>query len=293
MNPSRTADNKGGGPSLVKGIILENANVAPSYYKMKVHTLIPYGDIHPGQFVMVKVSEGFSPLLRRPFSIHSLWKQSDKNGTDIEILYKIVGEGTNLMARWREGRELDILGPLGRGFSLSAVGGNPVLVGGGIGVAGLFALGQKLRDLGLTISVLIGGKTKEHVLCIENFHALGAEVHAATEDGSLGFHGMVTDMLKFFFRNRANPSAIFACGPLEMMRVIADITETQSIPCQVSLESRMACGLGACLGCVIPTRGNIFRKPLGATRHENGTSFQRVCKEGPVFNAQEVNWERI
>lgn len=293
MNSSHTADNKGRGPYLGNGVILENANVGFSYYKMKLDTSIPHGDIHPGQFLMVKVSEGSPPLLRRPFSIYSLRKHVDQQGCNIEILYKIVGEGTNLMARWREGKELDILGPLGRGFSLSAVESNPVLIAGGIGVAGLFALGQKLRDLGLPFSVLIGGKTKEHVLCVEEFRGLGAEVHMATEDGSLGFHGMITDMLTSFFRNRTNPSAIFACGPLEMLKGIAEIAESQSISCQVSLEARMACGLGACLGCVIATKGRFPPQSREENRYEKEGSFQRVCKEGPVFNAEEVNWEKI
>jgi len=293
MNSSPSGAKEGGGPYLVCGTLLENPMVVPSYYKMRMRTPIPYGDFHPGQFVMVRISEEPFPLLRRPFSIHSLRGLRTKEGSDIEILYKIVGKGTNLMANWKRGKRLDILGPLGKGFSLPTKKGVQVLIAGGIGAAGLFALGQKMKAFGLQCSVFIGGKTKEHILCVDEFRALGADVHMATEDGSLGFRGMVSDMVRSFLHNLPDPSGLFACGPVGMLKSIAEIAKSQSIPCQVSLESRMACGLGACLGCVIRTKGERPTKSQGETRHEKGVSYKRVCKEGPVFDSEEIDWRKI
>jgi dihydroorotate dehydrogenase electron transfer subunit len=287
MNSPPSEAKEKGGLSLIHGTLLENPPVAPSYHKMKIRTSIPYRDIQPGQFVMVRISEGPFPLLRRPFSIHSYRELRTKDGTDIEILYKIVGKGTSLMATWKRGKRLDIVAPLGNGFSLSTHKDNQALIGGGIGVAGLFALGQRMKAFGIPFSVFVGGRTKEHILCVDEFQGLGADIHIATEDGSLGFRGMVTDMVKSFLRASPKPSGLFACGPVDMLRTIAQMAKSQSIPCQVSLESRMACGLGACLGCVIRAKGTESR---GASRREKGSSFQRVCMEGPVFHSEAVEW---
>lgn len=290
MNSSPSETKEGGGPSLVYGTLLENILVTPSYHKMKIRTPIAYGDIDPGQFLMLRVSEEPFPLLRRPFSIHSLKELRTGNGSDIEILYKIVGKGTNLMASWKRGKKLDILAPLGTGFSLPSRKGTQFLIAGGIGVAGLFALGQRMKALGLQCTVFIGGKTKEHILCVDEFQRLGADVHTATEDGSLGFRGMVTDMVQSSLRGHPNPSGFFACGPVDMLKAIAVIAQSQSIPCQVSMESRMACGVGACLGCVIRTKGKLPLKSHEAALPGRGVSFRRVCKEGPIFDCKEVDW---
>jgi dihydroorotate dehydrogenase electron transfer subunit len=293
MNSSPSETKEGGDPSLVYGTLLENILTAPSCYKMKIRTPIPYGDIDPGQFLMVRISEEPFPLLRRPFSIHSLRELRTGDGSDIEILYKIVGKGTNLMASWKSGRKLDILAPLGTGFSLPSRKGTQFLIAGGIGVAGLFALGQRMKALGLQCSVFIGGKTKEHILCVDEFQSLGADIHMATEDGSLGFRGVVTDMVESFLQDHPNPSGFFACGPVGMLKAIAEIAKSRSIPCQVSLESRMACGVGACLGCVIRTRGKFSSKSQEETRPGRGAFFKRVCKEGPIFDCKEVDWGGI
>jgi dihydroorotate dehydrogenase electron transfer subunit len=275
---------------LVQGTLLENPGVAPSYHKMRIRTPIPRGDIDPGQFLMVRISEEPFPLLRRPFSIHSVVDLRTGDGSDTEILYKLVGKGTNLMATWKRGKRVNILGPLGKGFSLPTGRGTQFLVAGGIGVAPLFALGQKMRASGHTCSVFIGGKTKEHVLCVEEFKGLGADVFVATEDGGMGFRGMITEMLKSFLHDRPNPSGLFACGPVDMLKAIAQMAESRSIPCQVSLESRMACGLGACLGCVVRTRGKSPARSEEASCPESDIPYKRVCKEGPVLDSEEVDW---
>jgi dihydroorotate dehydrogenase electron transfer subunit len=260
---------------------------------MKIRAPIPYRDIEPGQFLMLRISDEPFPLLRRPFSIHSVADSGPAGGSDIEILYKLVGRGTNSMATWRKGKRLDILGPLGTGFSLPLTAGTHFLVAGGIGVAGLFALAQRMRTYGHACSVFIGGKTKEHVLCVDDFKALEADVHVATEDGSLGFRGMISDMVKPVLRDHPKPSGMFACGPADMLKAIAELAHAQSIPCQVSLESRMACGLGTCLGCVIRVKGTSSLRPGVLPRGQGGLPYERVCKEGPVFDSEEVDWETL
>ena len=278
---------------MVRGTLLENPEVAPSYHKMKIRTPIPCGDIEPGQFLMLRISEEPFPLLRRPFSIHSAVDLRTGDGSDIEILYEIVGKGTSLMATWKRGTNVNILGPLGNGFSLPTDMGTQFLVAGGIGVAPLFAVSQRMKTHGHECLVFIGGKTKEHVLCVEEFRGLGAQVHVATEDGGMGFRGMITDMLKSFLRDRPNPSSLFACGPVDMLKVIAEIAKSRSIPCQVSLESRMACGLGACLGCVVRTRGKLSARSEETSSQKSDIPYKRVCKEGPVFDFEEVDWRTV
>jgi dihydroorotate dehydrogenase electron transfer subunit len=293
MNFSPSEAKERGGPYLVRGTLLENPEVAPSYHKMRIRTPIPCGDIEPGQFLMVRISEEPFPLLRRPFSIHSVVDLRTGDGSDIEILYKVVGNGTSLMATWKRGKRVNILGPLGNGFSLPTDIGTQFLVAGGIGVAGLFTLSQRMKAHGHACFVFIGGKTKEHVLCVEEFKGLGAEVFMATEDGGMGFRGMITDMLKSFLCDRPNPSGLFACGPVDMLKAIAGIAKSRSIPCQVSLESRMACGLGACLGCVVRTRGKFSARSGETSCQESGIPYKRVCKEGPVFDSEEVDWGAV
>ena len=293
MSSSRPEAKERGSPFLVHGTLLENPRVGPSYHKMKIRAPIPYRDIEPGQFLMLRISDEPFPLLRRPFSIHSVADLGPAVGSDIEILYKLVGRGTNLMATWRRGRRLDILGPLGKGFSLPSTTGTYFLVAGGIGVAGLFALGKRMRTYGHACLVFIGGKTKEHVLCVDDFKALGADVHVATEDGSMGFRGMISDMVKPVLRDHPKPSGMFACGPVDMLKTIALMAHSQSIPCQVSLESRMACGLGTCLGCVIRVKGTSSLRSEAHFRGQGGLPYKRVCKEGPVFDSEEVDWEAI
>jgi dihydroorotate dehydrogenase electron transfer subunit len=291
FSPSRAKQR--GGPYRAYGILLENPQVAPSYHKMRIRTPIPYGDIEAGQFLMVRISEEPVPLLRRPFSIHSVRDLRAEDGSDIEVLYKVVGKGTGFMAGWKRGKNIDILGPLGSGFSLPSEVGTQFLVAGGIGVAALFALSQRMQAGGHRCTVFIGGKTKEHVLCVNEFRGLGAEVYVATEDGSAGFRGMITDMVGSFLQDHPVPSGLFACGPVDMLRAIAELAESRSIPCQVSLESRMACGLGACLGCVVRTRENPSFGSEGLPDNERGVSFKRVCSEGPVLDSQEVDWGEL
>ncbi|MBI4974851.1 MAG: dihydroorotate dehydrogenase electron transfer subunit [Candidatus Omnitrophica bacterium] len=232
----------------------------------------------PGQFIEIRCSDDLNPLLRRPLGLHRILK----NG--IEVLYEVVGKGTALLSKKRKGESLDIIGPLGNGFDIKAgMGQATIIIAGGIGVAPLVSLAEEIARSprpalhGRELYVLIGACKRSHILCEKDFKKLGAKVLIATEDGSKGYKGLATDLLKDFL----NPKpyilypAIYACGPNEMLKTVAWIAKDRRIPCQISLEERMACGVGACLGCAVKVKGG---------------GYKMVCKDGPIFNAEEIAW---
>jgi len=229
----------------------------------------------PGQFCMVEVRAAHSkdPLLRRPLSIHRVVR-----GKEIIFLYRNVGRGTHLLSRHSPGERLHVLGPLGQGFQ-RPLGHPAILVGGGLGSAPLLFLAEELpRDSGVT--VVLGGRTGEDLLSQEYFIALGHQVLLTTEDGSVGRRGLVTDTLSEILSHESDPRpCIFSCGPWPMMKAVYDMVHERALPCQVSLEARMACGIGLCLGCAVP--------------RSDGHGYLHVCTDGPVFDAEEISWESI
>ncbi|KPJ56889.1 MAG: hypothetical protein AMJ42_04875 [Deltaproteobacteria bacterium DG_8] len=277
--------------------IIFNQKISSRYYRMRIFCPEIASKAKPGQFVMIRVAQLLDPLLRRPFAIHRLCQESDNyrrknHPTCIEILYQIVGKGTIMLSEKKRKEEIDLIGPLGNGFCLKQNLKTAIMVAGGIGVAPLFSLAQALKILEgkhtkrTHLIVFIGGETKEDILCIKEFKKVGAKVVVSTEDGSLGTKGIVTDLLVNFLANSL-PSGIsnlqlFACGPSPMLRTVSEITISRDIPCQISLEGRMACGVGACLGCSVST---VINK-LGGTE----ILYQRVCKEGPVFDSTTIIW---
>ena len=270
-------------PLQTSGIVLQNENLKSSYFLMRVHSPAIADKIRAGQFIMIKASREHSPLLRRPFSIYKTYPSNhpEKNlsGT-LFVLYKNVGKGTQRMTDFKKGDEVDIIGPLGNGFSPPPLpsSANVTLIGGGVGIVSLFLLSEGLRMSGL--SVYIGGKTGEDILCEEDFKKLSSEVFIATEDGGRGYKGTVIDLFSSHAeeRKRRSPRFIYACGPVEMLKELAKRIDVSQCVCQVSLEARMACGFGACWGCVVRTKRS--RSP-----------YQRVCSEGPVFNIEDILWK--
>lgn len=273
-----------------KVTILANEEVAPGYFKMVLESPQVAGEAEAGQFIHIRVNDEYIPLLRRPLSIHRINGKSQ----NIEILYEVVGKGTKILAGKQTGEELDILGPLGNGFKFDGLSEAVILVAGGMGVAPLLALAEKIVEGGkLKVEntyVIIGSRTKELVLCENDFKNLFGEVKVATDDGSKGYKGSATDLLKellstFNFgvpaARRVASTVIYACGPEEMLREVSSITVSRGIPCQLSLENQMGCGMGVCLGCVIKVRG----------RKSKVESYKRVCKDGPIFEATEIVWE--
>lgn len=225
----------------------------------------------PGQFVMIRAAAGHDPLLRRPFSIH----QTDASG-QIQIYFKVVGKGTELLAHARVGEELSVFGPLGKGFTIPESA--PVcIIGGGLGIAPMLFLCKELcrvkkgcaNDL-----VILGGRSKDEVEpLISDFQAIGLRVIATTDDGSYGEKGFVTDVLKSV--ELAPDTAVMTCGPEPMMGAVSSYCDARGLECQASVESVMACGMGACLGC---------------NKHVKGGGYVHVCLDGPVFDAKELEW---
>ncbi|MEW5766804.1 MAG: dihydroorotate dehydrogenase electron transfer subunit [bacterium] len=261
-----------------------NIEVAEGHFRMKLFAPGMARTGRPGQFVHVRCSNQLDPLLRRPFSLHRIRDQH------IEILYKVVGQGTKLLAAKKAGQKLDVLGPLGKGFWIDSLKeGISVLVGGGIGAAPLLALAEELKKLGQEILILIGAATKEGLLALQEFSQLGS-LEVATLDGRQGYAGLVTDLLIKAVTDR-QVAQIYACGPKAMLKEVSRLAEAGGYPAQVSMEERMACGVGACLGCVVPVRrlGNQAGREHKAS-NKNEAAYQRVCREGPVFDAREIVW---
>ncbi|MBU0729104.1 MAG: dihydroorotate dehydrogenase electron transfer subunit [Proteobacteria bacterium] len=226
----------------------------------------------PGQFIMIKVNWAYDPLLRRPFSIFQT------SGQDIQIVYKVLGKGTQIMSTFKAGDKIDIIGPLGKGFTV--ISKNLCLVGGGMGIAPLFFLSKQIVQTvkGAKIQLLLGARTRDELMAFEpGFKALGVQVHAATDDGSAGHHGFVTDLFVKAADNCPADQAfdVYCCGPYPMMRTVAELCTKYGLPCQVSMETMMACGISACLGCAI---------------QGNGKRYLHVCKDGPVFQGGEIKW---
>jgi dihydroorotate dehydrogenase electron transfer subunit len=230
-------------------------------------------EARPGQFVMVKVAAGTVPLLRRPLGIH------DAGPEGIELFFKVAGAGTALLALKEPGDPLDILGPLGKGFTVDRglEGRKAFLVGGGRGIAPLFFLARALAEAGATPVVFYGGRTAADVPLADKFAAAGFEVHLSTDDGSLGFAGFVTALVEAEM-DRSAPAIVYACGPDPMMKALAGITAGRRVPAEFSLESVMGCGVGACWGCVHRIRD-------GAA-----DGWVKICEEGPVFPGERILW---
>ena len=270
-------------PKIIQGRfkILSNKKIEPDYFKMTIRAPLIAKQARPGQFVHLRCDNGTGPLLRRPISFHRIDKDN------FEILYKIVGQGTILLAKRQKGGIIDVLGPLGNGFefirntkyTLAGTGEirNTIIVAGGMGVAPLLALAERLVEgrKKNNIFVLLGVKNKEHILCEKDFKKLGVKVLITTEDGSKGEKGLITDGLKFLLSTiNYQLSTIYACGPKPMLKEISGISKSLRIYAQGCLEENMACGVGACLGCAIKTT----------------KGYKRVCKDGPVFNLKELKW---
>ena len=267
--------------------IISNQEVSPGYFRMKV--LAPgFGEkAHPGQFVMFRVQRSLPPLLRRPFGIFRTgFLPPDCDGLPpkefVEIVYKVVGRGTEIMAELHEGDKVELLGPLGNGFDCTSPEGEKILVGGGIGLLPLYMLAGVLVAKGCNVRLLMGGGTREDILFVTEFERLGVETYVSTDDGSLGEEGLVTQVLER--KLQKYPAAeVYSCGPMPMLKAVHTICLKYKAPLQVSLEESMACGVGACLGCVVKGAGHTEEKP----------SYLCSCKVGPVFKSQYLDWSAI
>jgi dihydroorotate dehydrogenase electron transfer subunit len=259
-------------------MISDHRLVAPGYRRLLLQSSADYTQAQPGQFIMLGIP-GNQLLLRRPFSIHRL-SAGEGGQFEIAILYKIVGKGTTALSRLAPGDRLDLLGPLGQGFRTRDDYRRIYLAAGGIGVAPMVFLLEHLAaaDGRADCEVFLGGRTREDLLCLDDFRRLGVKVHRTTDDGSDGDQCLLTHPLEIAVKNRP-PHIIYACGPMNMLGCVAGIAARDGIPCQVSIESVMACGLGACLGCAVEGHA-----------HQAREGYLHVCKDGPVFDADRLRW---
>ena len=240
----------------------------------------------PGQFVMLSPGALASvprtdPLLPRPMAVyreaHTNGAADTNGAAEIEILFKVSGRGTALLAEVAPGERVGLVGPLGRSFSAPAAGERALLVAGGTGIASVYELAARLCAAGSGPVVLLGARAADDLMGTADFEALGADLRIATEDGSAGQLGLVTALLEAALAEGA-PARVYACGPTPMMRRASEIAAAHGRPCVVSLENTMACGFGVCLGCATPLAGEGFRL---------------VCRDGPMFDAAELDWERL
>ncbi|HXZ38094.1 MAG TPA: dihydroorotate dehydrogenase electron transfer subunit [Thermodesulfobacteriota bacterium] len=321
-------------PREVKAKILLHQRIGSDYFRLQLACPEIARLARPGQFIMLRITDLKDPFLRRPFSFSRIFPPLEvkKNPLDeggVEICYQTVGRGTRLMTQLQEGQRIDLLGPLGNGFWPEDRCTRVILVGGGIGVPPLLSWAQGLRKKGSgkkrsgkasegspEMIFLMGAKSKEKIMGVGECRKWGIEVQVATEDGSLGAKGMVTDLLeRELMTGQHGSTALYACGPNPMLVQIAQVAEQFDRPCQVLLESRMACGVGACLGCTVKYREE--REPIQFSAHSSQDSpageegeekenregampmisetppfrYARVCKEGPVFDARKIFWD--
>ncbi len=244
--------------------VMENRSIADGFYTLTLQAPRSAATAQPGQFVQV-TCEGHQ--LCRPISICEV----DREEGFLRLVYQIRGKGTAWLSQRSEQDSLRILAPLGHGFTPPEGVKHPVVVGGGLGVPPLLELAKGMKNS----AALLGFRNQSAVILKEDFETVGAETEIATDDGSLGHHGLVTDLLRRRIEE-GKCDYIAACGPLPMLRGVAELARDAGIPCQVSLEERMGCGMGACLVCVCKVK------------KADGEGYARVCADGPVFWAQEV-----
>ena len=274
--------------------VVENVAVARDTYRLRLESPNLARAIRPGQFLMVRPAHGGSPLLGRPFAVYDVPRSADGAATAVDLVYLIVGPGTQALARLRPGDRVVTWGPLGNGFGAGpGADRSVVFVAGGIGQTPFLALGKWWLGLdrygeapgtgptrtARAATLLYGVRSGDLAAGLGDFVAAGIDVELATDDGSAGHHGFVTDLLARRLERGDRPARVVGCGPPAMLAAVARLTARHGVDCDVSLENHMACGFGACYSCVAP-----IRQPDGTT------DLRRVCLEGPVFAAGAVAW---
>jgi len=263
--------------------VLANELLAEGHLRIRLLAPEIARAVLPGQFVMLRKPDAFDPFLPRAYSIHNTSSSNMESPADtIEILYKVAGKMTRLLAGMKPGEMLSVWGPLGRAFTTGGVK-EAALVAGGIGIAPFLFLAKILQREGAKgMRLFFGACSKEHLVGVDDFQELGAEVHLATEDGSLGYKGFVTEIFEQKLTQAGEGKAlkIYGCGPHLMLRALAKTCKSRGVSCEVSLEAMMACGIGACRGCAQAV----------LDESDVGFHYELVCKDGPVFDAARVKW---
>lgn len=253
---------------LTHGQVLSIQNIGSDVFVMRLFCPEIAKVARPGQFVHVKCGNDRDYILRRPFSIHRVTSDSA-----FELLIRKVGRGSGYLASAAPQSQLDMIGPLGRGFDIPEDTRKAVVVAGGLGVAPIMFLAEQLIARHIRLYSVLGAATRDELHYYMDFKRMGRDVYVATDDCSQGYGGVCSDLVPQAIED-CSPDLIYACGPNAMLAAVADFAREYKVPCQVSLESYMACGIGACLSCACETT--------------DGPA--RVCLEGPVFDAAEIVW---
>ena len=228
----------------------------------------------PGNFIEIRVSEQVEPFLRRPISIYNL----DKENGILEFIFQVKGKGTEILSKAEIGSQIDIVGPLGNGTFKYESYQNIAILGGGIGIFPLYELAKSAKNDGKNVNIYIGFRNKNLVMLESEFKEISNKLVLTTDDGSYSQKGFAIDYLETDINN-GKIDAIFSCGPLPMLKAVQKLAIEKNIPCQLSLEEKMACGLGVCLGCAVKTAKSTIENP----------EYWHVCKGGPVFNAKDID----
>lgn len=248
--------------------VIENLPLNRKNHLLTIEPLQPTIEPTPGQFYMIETCNSLDPLLKRPFSYVR------KTSRTIQFIFTVKGKGTARMKALKQGDEMQVIGPLGTGYPNPGKGCTPLLIAGGIGIASLFPLSERLTS---KTCFIYGARCKNDLLMLNELERSGAHLIACTDDCSLGREGTVTDILTEFLASpssRGTTYTIYACGPKPMLSAVAEIARSNQVKGFASLEENMACGFGACLGCAVQTV----------------KGYKRVCKEGPVFPLEEIVW---
>ncbi len=267
----------------MNGKILKNEEICTGHFLLKVRLPLTFKAPMPGQFIMAREPGRIDPLLGRPFGVYGFEGSQDE--VTVEILYKVVGKGTLLLSRLTEGDFIEVLGPHGRAFDIDPDAGKVVFVCGGIGVAPITYLASHYRRLTKAKDVELicyyGASKAANLVGIEKLKKICSHVFISTDDGSHGFQGLITERFSADISSYDPGSAkIYACGPRSMLKELAELLVENSVFCQILIEERMACGLGACLGCTV-----LLKEGEGRGEHA------RACMEGPVFNIGDIHWD--
>ena len=269
-----------------KAEIIHHQKKGPGLYRLDFHAPEICRSARPGQFLHLKVVDrGYDPLLRRPFSIYDL----DRENGLLSVTYKVVGLGTEILSRKGQGETLEVIGPLGRPFTLWGEDESIIMVAGGVGYAPLNFLARELLKKKVKVEVLLGARKLEELVGEEDLKQLGIFPEVAVEEGTRGFAGRVTDLLKRKLDEQSF-HRLYSCGPCSMLKEVALISRERALKGEVSLESIMACGVGACLGCAFPVKEDAIKDEheITAEGQAQKTSYKRVCVEGPTFSLEEV-----
>ena len=259
-------------PFSLKTKLIEKQQLKSDIFKFTIESKEISSSAKAGQFLEIRVSDNTAPFLRRPISIFNI----DKTNNAVTFIFQVKGKGTEILSQKNIGDEIDVLGPLGSGdFKLNDYS-NISVIGGGIGIFPLYELAKNAKE-NANVNVYLGFRNKDFVICEDEFKSVSNNLIITTDDGSYGKNGFAINYLAEDIEKQL-PDCIYACGPLPMLKAVQKLAIEKNIPCQLSLEERMGCGIGACLGCAVKT----------ASSSKEAPQYMHVCKDGPVFDASTV-----